>query len=175
MRAIGPSLAVLAILIAGVGLAPFCAGTLAAERTTPPDSEKHQPSEALRKLLDAGDVVQIKTVDGETGGVLDAATSLPGQSNRKGKDLAFVVPAGYVRFRISGSTQHNSGDSASFDWANGDPHDGTVHLEVHASGIDGYAHAQVDSAYAIKPGALVRMHEEAVKHKASQGKDSARK
>jgi hypothetical protein len=106
-------------------------------------------SPGVKKLLEAGDVVQMTTIDGQTSGSVTVETDAPG-SNTKNRDLAFVVPAGFIRYVADVSTDHNSGDAAHADWANGNAYDGTVHLHVRCSGVNGYAKAACNAAYAIR-------------------------
>src|SRR4051812_6570546 len=80
------------------------------------ETRKPRVPATLKKLLEAGEVRQLTTVDGETSGSVTVETDSPG-SNTKNRDLAYVVPAGFVRYQCDCSTDHNSGDAAHCGWA----------------------------------------------------------
>ena len=116
----------------------------------------------FEELLAARDVVQIKDVQGHGDASLTVATSLPGLVNKKHADLACVVPQGYIRYRFNSLTQHHGGgDNANVFWQSDNPLDGTVHLEVNCSGVNGMAHAEVNAVYAIRQAAAHKLDQEA--------------
>ncbi|GBK65873.1 hypothetical protein GNQ08_07640 [Paenibacillus macerans] len=110
-------------------------------------------------MLRTGDMVgPLQMPDGRTSASITAATSLPGQTNKKEENWPFQVPDGYVRFSGDFRTDRHSGDVAECGWANGNPADGTVHAYVKASQTNGYAHASASNVYAIKPEAAAKMY-----------------
>ena len=127
-------------------------------------SERQQPElgELFQERLAQGDIIgPLKMADGRTSASITVATSLPGQSSTKTEDWAFIVPSGYVRFSGKFEKQHNGGDVAQCDWANGNPADGTVHAHVKASQTNGFARAAASNIYAIKLSAAEQLYKSA--------------
>ncbi|WP_339816323.1 hypothetical protein MKZ15_11915 [Paenibacillus sp. FSL R7-0216] len=120
-------------------------------------------SSIILNLLRTGDMVgPLQMPNGATSASLTAATSLPGQTNRKVDDWPFQVPNGYVRFSGEFRTDRHSGDVAECGWANNNPVDGTVHAYVKASQTNGYAHAEASNVYAIKPEAAAKLFKDSL-------------
>jgi hypothetical protein len=119
-------------------------------------------SQLLQELIGNHDVIAIATIAGERSADISASTSFPGQDAGEEKNIAFIVPDGYVFWQANSGSEHHPGDAAHSDKANGDPHDGSWNLRVHASQTNGYAHAWVSDPTAIKPQALLRLHQMAM-------------
>jgi len=113
----------------------------------------------LQDLLARQDVVQMKTVTGETDFSISVATDRPGDSRTEDFTAAYIVPSGYVRWSANFESSHASGDFAHSDWSTEDPHNGNVYLRVHCSGVGGKARAAVNNVYAAKPAVLLKLHE----------------
>ena len=126
-------------------------------------TEKHPMSDILKELLRTGGMVgPLKMEDGSTSASITASTSLPGQHNQKERDWAFIVPDGYIRFEFEKVTDRHSGDTATCDWANSNPADGTIHAYVRASQTNGYAHAAASNVYAITPEAAANLYQQSL-------------
>lgn len=126
-------------------------------------TEHRAMSDLLQEMLNTGEMVgPLKLSDGSTSASLTAATSFPGQTNKKETDWPFIVPEGYVRFSGEFKTERHSGDVAQCGWANDNPTDGTVHAYVKASQTNGYAHASASNVYAIKPESAANLYKKSL-------------
>jgi hypothetical protein len=120
-----------------------------------------QLSDVLKDMIKTGEAVgPLEMPDGRTSATLTAATSAPGQSNKKEELWPFQVPKGYIRYSGDFRKDRHSGDVAHCDFSNGNPNDGTVHAYVKASQTNGYAHVSASNVYAIKPEAISKLYKE---------------